>query len=112
MRVIFGVTAGALVGALFVALVGLLVGGAASAQDRAQIEAGETLYDEHCATCHGEKLRSAGAMPDLRRLGAGDRPRFDQAVLDGRGQMPAWRGVLNAQELDALWAYIGSRATR
>ena len=36
----------------------------ASAQDQAMIEAGEQVYDEHCATCHGEKLRSTGAIPD------------------------------------------------
>jgi len=102
MRGIFGSATGALIGALLCA--------AASAQDRAQIEAGEALYDEHCANCHGEKLRSTGAMPDLRELGAHERPRFDQAVLDGRGQVLAWRGMLDAQQLDQLWAYIRSRA--
>ena len=85
-------------------------GSAASAQDQA--EAGEALYDEHCASCHGEKLRSAGVMPDLRQLGPGDRPRFDQAVLDGRGQMSAWRGVLSEQQLDQLWTYVRSRTAR
>jgi quinohemoprotein ethanol dehydrogenase len=77
-----------------------------AAQDQAQIEAGEQLYEEHCASCHGEKLRSTGAIPDLRELGAGDRARFDKAVLEGRGQMPPWQGVLSPQEFDQLWAYI------
>jgi mono/diheme cytochrome c family protein len=40
----------------------------ASAQAPAAVEAGEALYDEHCAMCHGENLRSAGAIPDLREL--------------------------------------------
>jgi mono/diheme cytochrome c family protein len=31
-------------------------------------------------------------------------------VLDGRGQMPAWRGMVGEPELDQLWAYIRSRA--
>jgi len=83
---------------------------AAAAQDSTQIAAGEMLYDEHCASCHGEKLRASGAMPDLRELGAGDRARFDKAVLDGKGQMPAWQGQLSALELDQLWAYVRSRA--
>ena len=94
------VAAGALIGVCAVA----------SAQDQAQIEAGEALYDEHCGSCHGEKLRSSGAVPDLRTLAADERPRFDQAVLDGRGQMPAWRGQLSEQELEQLWAYVRSRA--
>jgi len=42
-RGILGVVIGALMGSCV-----------ASAQDRAQIEAGEALYDEHCANCHGE----------------------------------------------------------
>ncbi len=83
---------------------------AVSAQDSAQIEAGEMLYEEHCASCHGEKLRSSGAIPDLREMGAGDRARFDQVVSDGKGQMPAWQGILSEQELNQLWAYIRSRA--
>jgi len=39
--------------------------GVASAQD--SIAAGEQVYEEHCASCHGEKLRSTGAMPDLKQ---------------------------------------------
>jgi len=89
-------------------LLGLVA--AAGAQDPAQIAAGETLYDEHCASCHGEKLRSSGAIPDLRLLRADERARFDQAVLEGRGQMPAWQGQLTVEEIDQIWAYIRSRA--
>ena len=81
---------------------------AAAAQD--QTAAGEALYDEHCSSCHGEKLRSAGAIPDLRELRPEDRPRFDQIVQDGRGQMPAWTGILSAEDINAIWAYIRSRA--
>jgi len=80
------------------------------AQDPTQIEAGEMLYDEHCAMCHGEKLRSSGAIPDLRELGASDRARFDEMVSNGKGQMPSFQGLLSAQELDQVWAYIRSRA--
>jgi cytochrome c55X len=80
----------------------------ASAQDAAAI--GEEVYEQHCQSCHGEKLRSAGAIPDLRDLGANDREKFDKIVMDGRGQMPAWQGIVSPQELDQLWAYVRSRA--
>jgi mono/diheme cytochrome c family protein len=73
-------------------------------------EAGEMLYDEHCSSCHGEKLRSSGAIPDLRQLGAADRPRFDKIVAEGKDQMPSWEGVIDAKGMDHLWAYIRSRA--
>jgi quinohemoprotein ethanol dehydrogenase len=95
-------------GAAACALLGLCA--LALAQDRAMIEAGEQLYDEHCASCHGEKLRSTGAMPDLKELSAADRPRFDKLVMEGRGQMPPWQGMLGRGELDQLWAYVRSRA--
>ena len=83
---------------------------AASAQDQAAIEAGEALYGEHCAMCHGDNLRSAGSIPDLRDLRADQRSHFDQTVTDGKGQMPAWGGVLSEQEFDQLWAYIRAHA--
>ncbi len=82
----------------------------ALAQDQAMIEAGEQLYDEHCASCHGEKLRSTGAMPDLKEMRADARARFDQMVMNGRGQMPPWQGVLSKEGVDQVWAYIRSRA--
>ncbi len=83
----------------------------ALAQDRAVIESGEQVYDEHCASCHGVKLRSTGAMPDLKQQKADGRARFDQMVMAGRNQMPAWQGVIGRDELDQLWAYIRSRAS-
>ena len=82
----------------------------ASAQDRAMIEAGAEVYATHCAECHGERLANPGSAFDLRKLGADERPRFDKAVTDGKGQMPAWGGQLTAEEFDQLWAYIRSRA--
>src|SRR5437764_7677621 len=83
---------------------------AASAQDQAAIEAGEALYAEHCAECHGENLRSAGAIPDLRQLRPDQRAHFIQTVTDGSGQMPAWGGILSEQDMDNLWAYIRAHA--
>ena len=84
--------------------------GMASAQDRATVEAGEALYAEHCAECHGENLRSSGSVPDLRDLRQDQRVYSDQAVTDGKGQMPAWGGILNEPELNQLWAYIRAYA--
>ena len=49
-------------------------------------------------------------IPDLRDLGANDREKFDKMVMEGRGQMPAWQGIVSPQELDQLWAYVRSRA--
>jgi mono/diheme cytochrome c family protein len=92
------------------ALAAALSLGPALAQNQPSIDAGEMLYAEHCAECHGENLRSSGSIPDLRDLRQDQRSYFDQTVSDGKGQMPSWGGVLNEPELDQLWAYIRAHA--
>ena len=82
----------------------------AVAQDQAEIAAGAEVYQTNCSACHGERLISPGGIPDLRRLGAGDRERFETAVTEGKGQMPAWGGMLSEQQIGQIWAYIRSRA--
>src|SRR4030095_17050329 len=91
-------------------LIGALMTAPAIAQDRAKIEAGAEVYEMHCATCHGERLRNTGAAFDLLQLQPNERARFDEAVKDGKGQMPPRAGVLSAEEIDQIWAYIRSRA--
>ncbi len=71
---------------------------------------GEDLYAEHCAACHGDRVVSTGAVPDLRSYGANDREKFDKMMSEGRGQMPSWEGVLSASEQDDIWNYIRARA--
>jgi len=87
-----------------------LMSAPALAQDRAKIEAGAEVYEMHCGTCHGERLRNSGGAFDLLQLKPNERARFEEAVNDGKGQMPSWAGVLSAEEIDQIWAYIRSRA--
>ncbi|MBM3607919.1 MAG: cytochrome c, partial [Alphaproteobacteria bacterium] len=68
--------------------------------------AGARLYEEHCASCHGENLVNTGQTADLRELKAEEKPRFDQSVRLGKGQMPPWEGVLSDAEIDLIWEYI------
>jgi cytochrome c55X len=76
----------------------------------AESTAGAEVYQTHCSVCHGERLVSPGGIPDLRKLGAEERARFETTVNDGKGQMPAWGGVLSEEEIGQIWAYIRSRA--
>jgi mono/diheme cytochrome c family protein len=80
--------------------------GVLSAQAQELVKAGEALYAEKCSECHGPRLRNPGTSFDLKKLHADERPRFEKSVLDGKGQMPPWRGVLGPDQLDQLWAYI------
>ena len=73
-------------------------------------DAGREVYVEHCAQCHGERLMATGSAPDLKLLRADQRARFDDIVRDGKGQMPAWAGMITDEQIDQVWAYIRSRA--
>jgi mono/diheme cytochrome c family protein len=83
---------------------------AALAQDKAMVSAGEDVYAKNCATCHGENLVNPGDTFDLKKLGADERARFNESVTDGKGQMPAWGGILTDEQFDQLWAYIRANA--
>jgi len=82
----------------------------ASAQDRAQIDAGEGVYNNYCQVCHGERLVSTGQTFDLHRLTENDRARFNNSVRNGKNQMPPWKGVLTDEEIDQVWQYIRANA--
>jgi len=80
----------------------------------AQVAAGERVYSDYCSNCHGEGLRntSGGVTFDLRRLRSEDRDRFVGAVLDGKRQMPPWRGALDMEQIESIWAYIRATVDR
>jgi len=78
--------------------------------DKAKIEAGENVYNNNCAPCHGDQLVSTGQFPNLRKLTANDHARFESTVHNGKNQMPPWKGVLSDEEIDRLWAYIRANA--
>jgi mono/diheme cytochrome c family protein len=71
------------------------------------VAAGARIYAENCSTCHGDDLiNNAHIAFDLRRLKADEHARFVDSVLHGKNRMPPWEGVLDAAQIEALWAYI------
>ncbi len=93
-------------------LIGVAVLAIAPARAQSAAAAGGDVYAEHCATCHGERLDATGAAPDLKQLGGDQKPHFDEIVRNGKGQMPAWEGMISDEEIDQVWAYIRSRADK
>jgi mono/diheme cytochrome c family protein len=87
---------------------------AQAAPDATQVAAGEQIYADYCSSCHGEGLKntSGGVTFDLRRLRAQDRDRFFSSTLDGKRQMPPWRGALEEQQIEAIWAYVRATVDR
>jgi mono/diheme cytochrome c family protein len=82
--------------------------------DTKKVEAGEMVYGDYCSSCHGDQLRntSGGVTFDLRRLRPEDRDRFFTSVLDGKRQMPPWRGALEMEQIESIWAYIRAKVDR
>ena len=80
------------------------------AQDGKKIAAGERIYNNYCSTCHGDDLVSTGQTFDLRRLRADELPRFENSIINGKGQMPPWKGTFNNEEIEQLWHFIRANA--
>ncbi len=104
-------------------LVTALLGGivSAHAQDLGAMERGKSLYEGHCASCHGiggdgtgldavgmtpapTDFRSAGVMNGLTDND------LEQAILGGKPDtaMQGYGTVLSAEDLAALIAYLRS----
>jgi len=43
---------------------------------------------------------------DLRIFPRDEKNRFLTSVSKGKNQMPPWGGLLSADEIEALWAYV------
>jgi cytochrome c55X len=83
--------------------------GTSSAETAGVVDAGRKLYVSSCTRCHGINLVvGSSAFYDLRNFPRDDKERFVLSVSKGKRAMPAWEGLLKAEEIDAIWAYIGS----
>ncbi len=84
------------------------------ATDPEALRAGEVLFVENCAACHGRDARGNHALgaPDLTdsdSLHGGDGKSILASIEDGRrGAMPAFTGTLSDGEIDELAHYVAS----
>jgi mono/diheme cytochrome c family protein len=74
------------------------------------IDKGRAQYHRTCAQCHGRNMVNSGTtVYDLRRFPIDDVERFHTSVTNGKGNMPSFKDALTPQQIDLLWAYVGSR---
>lgn len=67
---------------------------------------GEWLFTQHCAACHGAAA-VGGVGPTLARNPIVDHERqFWDTVTNGRGAMPPWGSILNAQEITNIRTWL------
>ncbi len=82
--------------------------------DAALLSRGETEYNSHCASCHGNNGRVSSVFPDLRYAGQlWSSDAFDAIVIGGALQangMVSFRKVLTLHDADAIRAYVVSLA--
>lgn len=94
--------------------------------DATQLRLGKQTFQQHCASCHGEQAQgdaqwrkrdAKGDYPPPPLNGSGHAWHHSTEVLrgmilngspQGRGNMPAWKGKLNEEKIDAIIAWIQS----
>ncbi len=81
-------------------------------------EIGLKLYQKYCQVCHGAEGEGDGIMTKLMGItpmdhtnpnetNSLDNEELVKSILDGKGRyMPAWRGILNQTDVEALVSYI------
>jgi mono/diheme cytochrome c family protein len=74
------------------------------------IEKGRELFHRACAQCHGRNMVNSGTtVYDLRKFPLDQPDRFKLSVTQGKGAMPSWKESLTPEQIEWLWAYVGSR---
>jgi len=76
------------------------------------LTAGETLYSQYCAVCHGVGVVGGGVLPDLRHSSDAVREAWDAIVLHGAYQangMASFGDSLNSDEAKQIRLYIMQR---
>ena len=71
-----------------------------------QIQKGAGIYSQNCAPCHGPPMLDSQGPLGLRKFPPGEKARFVTSVVKGKDQMPPYGNLFNAEEIEALWAYV------
>ncbi len=78
------------------------------------VQAGKTIFEKNCISCHGKKGEGRGFLSTLPSLsdtqymaGKTDAELLEKITNGGKGTgMPAWKNVLNEQDRWNVLAYI------
>ena len=74
------------------------------------VEQGREQYHRTCAQCHGRNMVNAGTtVYDLRKFPNDQHERFLNSVVNGKGNMPSFKGAIDEAAIAALWAYVATR---
>jgi cytochrome c6 len=95
-----------IVGLLFFAVVGLYRAEAAQKKGGAK-SGGATLYQQHCAKCHGADGKGIESLdpPDLTKAG-GSQKEYLEVINNGKGIMPGYKDSLSQAQIQALLKHV------
>ena len=87
------------------------------ASNEAAMNAGERLFVNYCAVCHGSDARGAKGFPNLRDndwLYGGEPATIEASIMSGRnGSMPSWEAPLGGEEgVNQVATYVMQLAGR
>jgi mono/diheme cytochrome c family protein len=71
-----------------------------------QIRLGAEIFARNCSPCHGPHMQDPEGAFDLRTFPPEQHSRFVNSVSQGKNSMPPWAGLLQAEQIEALWAYV------
>jgi mono/diheme cytochrome c family protein len=91
---------------LFGALALLITAAAGEGFPPERIKAGASIYSRNCSPCHGTRMQNPEAAFDLRTFPPDEHERFVSSVTHGKNQMPPWGDLLDAADIESLWAYV------
>jgi mono/diheme cytochrome c family protein len=78
---------------------------------QAELEQGKAVYDQNCASCHGEAGEGGENAPDWSqqdRLAMFSALELEAVVANGQGSMPAYADQLSADDRSAAVSYVRS----
>jgi len=72
-----------------------------------QMDRGAKVYATNCAACHQPNGKGAGAFPALdgSKVALGPKAGNFTILINGKGAMPKWGGVLSDGDLAAVMTY-------
>jgi mono/diheme cytochrome c family protein len=70
------------------------------------VKKGSSIFAQNCAACHGARMADPQGAFDLRKFPRDEKSRFQTSVTKGKNSMPPWGDLLQADEIEALWAYV------
>lgn len=74
------------------------------------VDQGREQFHRTCSQCHGRNMVNAGTtIYDLRKFPVDQQDRFLNSILNGKGNMPSFKDALSTEQINLLWAYVGSR---